>query len=378
MAIRMMDRFPGANVRVLELTQAPRPEVVFAADPHGGPESLWFYFKLEDREPPDNPPESLTLTLRFFENMLGGSDPAACRPVTRVAGKNWNRLRAPVVTTLADGQPLLHWTVPYPLERTELALCYPYGRDELDVLLRRSKGYWRETAIGLTQGGHVLTRLDNGSAVKTGKAASRGLYLLARQHAGETPGSWVLDGLLEGISRSKAANWCVWAIPFAHLDGVLDGDYGKDPFPYDLNRAWGTPPMRHETLVLQRDMQRWAARCRPELLLDLHAPGACQTAGIYTYTTPGESDDARDNQAWVNVLQQALGAEFAAESFARTATYPSRWTTPTAKDYAQQAFGCAAITIETPYALCGDTVMAPKQYREAGRRLAHGILTRWS
>ena len=188
----------------------------------------------------------------------------------------------------------------------------------------------------------------------------------------------MLDGLLEGISRSKAANWCVWAIPFAHLDGVLDGDYGKDPFPYDLNRAWGTPPMRHETLVLQRDMQRWAARCRPELLLDLHAPGACQTAGIYTYTTPGESDDARDNQAWVNVLQQALGAEFAAESFARTATYPSRWTTPTAKDYAQQAFGCAAITIETPYALCGDTVMAPKQYREAGRRLAHGILTRWS
>ena len=45
---------------------------------------------------------------------------------------------------------------------------------------------------------------------------------------------------------------------FMYLDDVLSGAYGKDPFPHDLNRAWGDPPMRHETLVMRHDIRRWA------------------------------------------------------------------------------------------------------------------------
>lgn len=384
MALRVLNRFPGANVRILRMSQASAsaPEVVFTADPHGGPEALWFNFKLEDTDPATPVPETLNLTLRFYGNLLGGGNPNTFRPLTRQSNKSWKRLPVPSVQHLDDGQPVLRWTIPYPVIRTEVAFCHPYGADELRILLARSKGYWREESIGCTQNGRVMTRLDN-RIMDSGDAAGRprGLYLLARQHAGETPGSWVMDGMLDGFSRGRAGNkWCIWSIPFANLDGVLAGDYGKDPFPYDLNRAWGSPPMRHETLVLQRDMRRWAERCRPELVLDLHAPGACEHDGIYLFKTAPQTEGTetdRNQQTWINVLGKELGSDFTADPFARLATYGSRWNTPRVTDFVRDTLGCTALSMEIPYGFCGDTVMTPKQYREAGRRLSRAILSRW-
>lgn len=377
MTIRIDHRFNGGNAAVVQITPPPDAEVVFTPAPQGGPEALWFDFCLKDTEPPDNPPESLTISLRFFGNLLGAGDPSVFRPVFRQESKNWNRLRAPSMRALPDGQSLLSWSIPYPLTRTEIAFCFPYGQEELQGLLQRSKGYWREEAIGLTQTGRFLTRLDNHIGSATG-TRPRGLYLVARQHSGETPGSWVMDGMLEGFSRRRPGNqWCVWAIPFADLDGVIGGNYGKDAFPYDLNRAWGEPAMRHETLVMQRDMQLWAQRCRPELVLDLHAPGACETDGLYLFhEPPAESENDRDAQAWIHLWQQEL-KEFAAPDFARIAVHASRWNTPRITDFARTSFRCTAFSMEIPYALCGDIPMTPKQYREAGRRLARAILARW-
>ncbi len=381
MALRIDDKFPGANVRVLERNEGADPAVVFTADPHGGPEALWFDFRVADDAPPDPMPETLRLALRFFGNLLGGyGNPEFCRPVYRADGKNWLRLPPPSVRQLPDGQSVLEWALPYPVAPVEIALTHPYLPDDLRVLLQRSKGYWHEEAIGLTQRGNVLTRLDNNASLASLRGGQpRGLYLLARQHAGEAPGSWVLDGMLDGISRRKSgAPWRVWAVPFADLDGVLAGDYGKDAFPYDLNRAWGKPPMRHETLAIQRDMRRWAALCRPELVLDLHAPGLCEHDGFYVFQRTTEDAAAqRADQAWINILRQELGPEFAAETFARTANYPSRWTTARLTDFVRDEFNCPALSMEIPYGLCGTAPMTPKQYREAGRRLARAILSRW-
>lgn len=370
MAIRLLNRFPGANVRVLTMKQAPSPEVVFTPDPHGGPEALWFYFRIEDPEPPTPVPESLELTLRFFGNHAGADDSELYRPVIREIGKSWNRLRPPVVTRLDDDQPLLHWTIPYPTARIEIAFCHPYGRDELDVMLQRAKGYWREEAIGLTQTGRVLTRLDNRAGGK-GKGA-RGLYLLARQHPGESPGSWILDGMLETLSRARSANWCIWCIPFADLDGVIAGDCGGD-FSGHGGNPRGESPARHEVSVLQSDINRWAIQCRPELIINLRAAGPCECSGIYAPVPPLTSpEDERNRQTWTNIMQQALGPEFAAEPFTREVDALACFS-----EYIQKAPGCCALTIRTPNTSCRDTLMTPKQYREAGRRLAQAILNRW-
>ena len=81
---------------------------------------------------------------------------------------------------------------------------------------------------------------------------------------------------------------------------------------YDLNRAWGTPPMRHETLVMKRDCLLWAGRCRPALCLDFHAPGASEGGGCYFFV-PGPDafpEQHQDAQEWTDALASAMGERF--------------------------------------------------------------------
>lgn len=380
MNLKIETNFPGGNARILQVHSpgADTEEIVFAPDPKGGPEALWFFFRVT--RPLEDRPRAPTLAVRmnFFANLLGAADTTVFRPVWREMNQPWKRMPPPRPTYEEDGQVSLLWSLDNPARILEIAFCYPYHRPEVERLLRQSRGYWNETAIGLSQGGRPLLRLHNGCGAVDDdpQRAPRGIYLIARQHAGETPGSWVLDGILEGLSRQRASGWRVWAVPFADLDGVETGAYGKDAFPYDLNRAWGSPPMRHEVRALQQDLLRWKQRCRPDLVLDLHAPGACETAGIYTFLPDDDTDSehVRQSRAWANGIRQELGREYAAEDFLKQARYASRWETPRLQHFVARNLGAAALALETPYTFCGKTLMTARHYREAGRRIARAIL----
>jgi len=53
MAIKVIDRFSGANARILAVRDdAKAPEIVFTPDPRGGTEALWFDFRVHDPSPP--------------------------------------------------------------------------------------------------------------------------------------------------------------------------------------------------------------------------------------------------------------------------------------------------------------------------------------
>jgi hypothetical protein len=171
----------------------------------------------------------------------------------------------------------------------------------------------------------------------------------------------------------------VWALPLANIDGVERGDYGKDSFPYDLNRAWGNPPMRHEVLVFHRDICRWAERCRPVFAVDFHAPGACETSGVYGYVPdPVRHPDLHSFVLqWTTAIKSTL-RQYAAEVFERVADYPSRWDTPSFSKYFGLARELPSLGIETPYALVDDLVLTREHYRQVGARIAQGIAMRLS
>ena len=286
---------------------------------------------------------------------------------------------------LPDGRAQVAWTVEAPEEAAEVALCYPYDPEDVQALVREMDGHYRLDSIGLSQGGRPLWRLSNSPGDPPGQAepqaARPGIYLIARQHSGETPGSWVLDGLLRAMVEFERAGQAVpllWCVPLSNIDGVVRGDYGKDNYPYDLNRAWGHPPMRHETLVIQRDVGRWLKRCRPVLFADFHAPGMCETDGIYTFThkTDRERADYAQLQAWLEAFATAIGPDLAREPFQRHVDYPSRWETPNARAYGLDLPGAVGATFEIPYTCARETVLTRSGYQEVGRRMAAAILDR--
>lgn len=349
--------------------------VAFAADAHGGPERLWFCFRLRQANPGDGHIGRTKLLLRHFQTMLGGSKCENFFPVMRLPGGDWQRLPAGTPEIQPDGRCQASWTIDIPADHADLALCYPYGMSEVDTLVRESNGYWRADTIGVSQAGRPLVRLSNDYGQPDGTRP--GLYFIARQHSGETPGSWVLDGLLREIASLGEKAPLVWAIPLTNIDGVEQGDYGKDNFPYDLNRAWGSPPMRHEVMVFQGDMNRWRKRCRPALALDFHAPSLCEIDGIYAFLpTPrlyqGLSETA---SSWAEQMARSLTPQYASTSFCRVGNYASRWETPTFTSYIAR-LGICGFTLETAYGAAAGGVLTCQDYRQMGGRIAQAILER--
>lgn len=376
MALKISTRFPGGNAADVEILQeGDHPEVRFSSDPCGGPEALWFFFRLVETTPDPERQTKIRLTWKHFDNVLGASDGQACVPVCQPAGQAWMRLRQGEEVKLPDGRRQLSWWIQHPAPTTDLAFCYPYGQADVHALLDRFKEYWQPSTIGISQGGRRIQRLHN--SVGTPGGTQPGVYIVARQHAGETPGSWVLDGFLRHLAQVRKAGYVVWTVPLVDVDGVVHGLYGKDCFPYDLNRAWGQPPMRHETLVIRRDVQRWKAHCHPILALDLHAPGACERDGVYAYVSPNASGPlVGEETKWCNVLQNELQAEFAAPEFKRAINYKSRWETPNFATFMRDEMGVPALSLETPYGQSAGGPLTQKSYREIGRRIALGILRR--
>ncbi len=67
---------------------------------------------------------------------------------------------------------------------------------------------------------------------------------MARQHPGETQGSFVCEGFIEKLlSKSKESdflrkNYIFYIIPMVNIDGVVYGHYRTNLSGKDLNRKW--------------------------------------------------------------------------------------------------------------------------------------------
>ena len=67
---------------------------------------------------------------------------------------------------------------------------------------------------------------------------------MARQHPGETVGSYIMDGILTELSKnSPDAEFLLWrfniyCLPMVNVDGVELGNYRGNSLGFDLNRSW--------------------------------------------------------------------------------------------------------------------------------------------
>ena len=71
------------------------------------------------------------------------------------------------------------------------------------------------------------------------------VVFLARQHPGESQGSYVAEGivewLLEGDYDSWKKSYHFYVIPMVNMDGVFYGNYRTNLSGNDLNRIWRHP-----------------------------------------------------------------------------------------------------------------------------------------
>lgn len=339
--------------------------VRFLSEPRSSPQSLWWHLEADNLQG-----KPVRFVWMNADQALGNANKLAdIRPVMRHSGGGWMRCPSVEVVTADDGRRELAFEHTRPSERVAVAFCYPYGLDHFRLAVDEAR-LPAPDIIGVTGEGRPLPRL------RLSRRGEYGVYIMARQHAGETPGSWVLDGIMRSLAADQGADW--WIVPFVDLDGVENGDYGKDAHPWDFNRAWEQMPMRPEVLSIQADLRRFAARNSKRLVIDLHAPGHAED-GLWVFMP--RSHRPPEQCAVSESFVSALASEFAEvepSKLRRETNYPSRWgidatATSWAWDHLDRT---PAVSIETSYQSLAGKRLDIDGYREIGCRLV-SVIGRW-
>lgn len=94
------------------------------------------------------------------------------------------------------------------------------------------------------------------------------ILFTARHHACESPGSYVMEGVITELCNRPIPNSRVLFVPFVDYDGVVDGDQGKSRIPHDHNRDYRKDPIYPEV----RSICQYANLYGVNYGFDLHAP----------------------------------------------------------------------------------------------------------
>ncbi len=226
----------------------------------------------------------------------------------------------------------------------------PYDWERHLVLLGRAQAAPGATMIdlGRTPDGRDL------NAVALGSPDGKPVWIIARQHPGESMAEWFVEGLIDrlldgadSLARTLLAQARFYLVPNMNPDGSVRGNLRASATGANLNREWMQPdPVRSpEVLAVRTKM----AETGCEFFLDVHGDEALPFVFIAgSEMLPSYSDkQAR--------LQQRFAEAFklAAPDFQTEHGYPSDKYTADALKLASkwvgQAFGCLSLTLEMPF-----------------------------
>jgi len=117
-------------------------------------------------------------------------------------------------------------------------------------------------------------------AVRLGCLAGEPLHrivLTARHHACESLASYVMEGFIDAVlADNETGRWFrehaeILAIPFVDLDGVEDGDQGKNRKPRDHNRDYLGESIYPEVRAIRDLLPKWS-KGKLRVAFDLHCP----------------------------------------------------------------------------------------------------------
>ena len=154
------------------------------------------------------------------------------------------------------------------------AFCYRFEAHENKVYFAHSPLYHPDRFFGLCR--TLGLTVDELCKSRKGRSVpclhigngNKSILLTARHHACESPGSYVLEGVLQELTAHPMEDTRILVVPFVDLDGVIEGDQGKARVPHDHNGDYAGEPLYPEA----RAIRDYATEFGCHYALDLHAP----------------------------------------------------------------------------------------------------------
>jgi len=338
--IRISANFDAGAIDVLDARDPANIRLAIRRDSHAEFRQ-WFHFRLHGAD-------GRPVVLRF-EN---AGDCAYAdgwhdyRVVASYDRRHWFR----IADTTYDGRVLTCAHVPQ-ADSVWYAYFEPYSHERhQDLVARAQASGAARVDLGASVEGRDLDLLRFGP----NDANRRKIWVVARQHPGETMAEWFCEGLVDRlldaadpVARRVRELATLYIVPNINPDGAIRGNLRTNAAGANLNREWAAPSLAHSPEVLHTLDAMRNAGC--DLFLDIHgdetlpwvfADGCSMLPGF----TPEQA-----------AREQRFLAAFAAASpdFQTQHGYaPDRFTDEILTLASKQighAFGCLSLTLEMPF-----------------------------
>jgi murein tripeptide amidase MpaA len=185
-------------------------------------------------------------------------------------------------------------------------------------------------------------------------AQRKKIWLIARQHPGESMAEWFVEGFLERlldeadpVSRVLLDQCVFYVVPNMNPDGAVRGNLRTNAAGANLNREWATPSLETSPEVY------WVRQKMLEVGVDLNLDAHGDEALPYNFVVGTE--DTPGYSPRIAALEEAFKASWTAASpdFQTEHGYPrgrhGEANLTLATNWIGQQFGCLAFTIEMPF-----------------------------
>jgi murein tripeptide amidase MpaA len=327
-------------------------EVVSLADPHdlrlrlradnGADFRQWFHFRVQG---------GAGQVLRMvFENAADAAYPDGWPDYRCVASydrQHWFRIET---TRYQDGMLIVEHCPAH--DSVHYAYFEPYSHERhLDLIARAAcSPLARVRTLGSTVEGRALDLVVVGDPAPERQP----VWILARQHPGETMAEWFIEGLLErlldpadALAQHIRTRAVLYIVPNMNPDGAVHGNLRTNAAGRNLNREWREPdPVASPEVFLVREAML-ATGCA--LFLDIHGDEALPYVFFSTAEeVPGFSADSAARQARFIARYAAVCPDFQTEQGYRPGRFGEELLTLASKWVAHR-FGCVSLTLEMPF-----------------------------
>lgn len=345
MTLRISSQFDAGAIEVISLERADDIRLRLRADQGvsgDGAFRQWFYFRLHGAAG-----QQVRLV---FENAADAAYPdgwPGYRCVASYDRRHWFRI---ATTGYENGQLI----VEHRPERNSIYYAYfePYSHERhLDLLGRVELSPFASVSnLGATVDGRDLDLVTVGRPAP-GKVP---VWIIARQHPGESMAEWFVEGLLERlldgadpVSRRIREKAVLYIVPNMNPDGAIRGNLRTNAAGANLNREWRDPSTTRspEVLLVRQAMEASGV----ELFLDIHGDESLPYVFFSTAEeVPGFSDEQRVRQARFVEAFRAASPDFQTEQGYLPGRFEDELLTLASKWVAHR-FGCVSLTLEMPF-----------------------------
>ncbi len=213
----------------------------------------------------------------------------------------------------------------------------------------------RIAALGVTRDGRDLDCIDIRLHDAQGDAgARRRVWIIARQHPGETMAEWFAEGLVERliddsdpVARAALALADFHVVPNMNPDGAVRGNLRTNAAGANLNREWLAPSMETspEVHLVRARMERTGV----DLFIDAHGDEALPYVFIAgSEMLPDFTERQRAEQAAFVAGFRAASPDFQHVHGYAASKYSSD-ALKLASKWVGHRFGCLSLTLEMPF-----------------------------